>query len=193
MRNKKTKLIIGLVFLLTVAGLSGDGRADKFPVNEDSSTSNISDSPSNEEIAFAQRTSDLMLNELLAALFQEFNETTPNNVEEGKQAISLIFHNLNRDMRLIGSSAPLLGGFNDLPSDSFEQQSLALALQGEANTSVERMGNRWFYRRSIALSNAFHPACVLCHTNFTPEFFQQTNNPGQWVGALALRVPIKTD
>jgi hypothetical protein len=179
MRNKKTKLVLVLVFLITVAGLTGFGRAD--------------DSPSEEAIAFAQRTSDLLLNELLAALFQEFNETTPTNVEEGKQAISLIFNNLNRDMRLIGAFPPLLGGFNDLPSDSFEQKSLSLALKGQANTSVERVGNRWYYRRSIALSNTFHQACVLCHTNFTNEFFQRTNNPGQWVGALALRVPIKTD
>jgi hypothetical protein len=179
MRNKKTKLVIGLVFLLTVAGLTGFGSAD--------------DSPSEEAIAFAQRTSDLFLNELLAALFQEFNETTPHNVEEGKQAISLIFNNSNRDMRLIGRFPPLQGGLNDFPSDSFEQKSLALALQGQPNTSVERVGNRWYFRRSIALSNTFHSACVLCHTNFTPEFFQRTNNPGQWVGALALRVPIKTD
>ena len=47
--------------------------------------------PSSKQIAFAQEVSDLMLNELVAALFQEFNETTPQNVEHGKQAISLVF------------------------------------------------------------------------------------------------------
>ncbi len=179
MRYMKMKRVIGLVFLLTAAGIAGFGRAG--------------DSPSNESIAFAQRTSNLLLNELLAALFQEFNETTPDNVEEGKQAISLIFNNSNRDMRLIGIFPPLQGGFNDLPSDVFEQKSLALALKGQANTSVERVGNRWYYRRSVALSNTFHQACVLCHTNFTPQFFEQTNNSGQWVGALMLRVPIKNE
>jgi hypothetical protein len=173
------KRVIALVALLGVAGVAGFGRADN--------------APSNEAIAFAQRTSDLMLNELLSALFTEFNETTTENVEEGKQAISLIFNDSNRDMRLIGVFPPLQGGLNDLPSDSFERKSLALALKGQANTSVERVGDRWYYRRSIALSNTFHQACVLCHTNFTPEFFQRTNNPGQWVGALALRVPIKAD
>jgi hypothetical protein len=179
MRYIKMKRAIALVALLSVAGVAVFGRADN--------------SPSNEAIAFAQRTSDLMLNELLAALFTEFNETTTENVEEGKQAISLIFNDANRDMRLIGVFPPLQGGLNDLPSDSFERKSLALALKGQANTSVERVGDRWYYRRSVALSNTFHQACALCHTNFTPEFFQQTNNPGQWVGALALRVPIKTD
>jgi len=171
MHYMKLKRVIGLVVLLTVAGIAGFGRAGN--------------SPSNEEVEFARKTSDLLLNELTAALFQEFNETTPENVEHGKQAISLIFNNANRDMRLIGVFPPLLGGFNDLPSDSFEQTAMSRALQGEAYTSTERVGNRWFYRRSFALSNTFHPACVQCHTNFTPQFFQQTNNPGQWVGAIA--------
>jgi hypothetical protein len=31
----------------------------------------------------------------------------------------------------------------------------------------------------------------MCHTNFAPQFFESTNNPGQWVGALTLRVPIR--
>jgi hypothetical protein len=61
------------------------------------------DRPSTAQIAFAQQVSALMVNELVAALFQEFNETTADNVEHGKQAISLIFNDVNRDMRLIGA------------------------------------------------------------------------------------------
>jgi len=179
MRYRKTKRIIGLIVLLTVAGVASFGRTDN--------------SPSNEEVGFAQRTSDLLLNELLAALFKEFDETTPDNVEEGKQAISLIFNDSNRDMRLIGTFDPLLGGNNDLPNDAFEQTALGLALQGQAHTSVERVGDKWYYRRSIALSNTFHQSCALCHTNFTEQFFRRTHNRGQWVGALTLRVPIKDD
>ena len=179
MRYMKTKRVIGLIVLLTVVGVAGFGRTDN--------------PPSNEEIGFAQRTSDLLLNELLAALFKEFDETTPDNAEEGKQAISLIFNNSNRDMRLIGTFDPLLGGNNDLPNDAFEQTSLGLALQGEANTSVERVGDQWYYRRSVALSNTFHQSCAVCHTNFTEKFFRKTHNPGEWVGALTLRVPIRED
>ena len=179
MRYITMKRVIGLVVLLSVAGIAGFGRADN--------------SPSNEDIATAQRTGDLLQNELLAALFKEFDETTAENADEGKQAISLIFNNANRDMRLIGVFPPLQGGLNDLPSDSFERKSLTLALQGQGNTSVERVGDRWFYRRSIALSNTFHTSCVLCHTNFTSQFFTQTHNPGQWVGALTMRVPINED
>ncbi len=45
-------------------------------------------------------------------------------------------------------------------------------------------------RRSVPLSNTLHPNCVLCHASFTSDFFTRTNNPGQWVGALVIGVPI---
>jgi hypothetical protein len=148
--------------------------------------------PSPEAVEFASQVSDLMLNELLAALFTEFDETTPANVEHGKQAISLIFNDLNRHMRLIGTFGPLLGGRNDRPADAFETTALRAALTGQAQTEVQKVNDVWYYRRSVALSNKFHTACVLCHTNFTSEFFQRTNNPGEWVGALVLSVPIRS-
>ena len=149
--------------------------------------------PSSQQIAFAQQVSDLMVNELVAALFTEFDETTVDNVEHGKQAISLIFNDLNRNMRLVGTFAPLLGGANNTASGSFERRALQLALSGEPHTAVQRENETWFYRRSVPLSNAFHPNCVLCHTNFTAEFFNGTGNPDQWVGTLVLAVPIKSD
>ena len=147
--------------------------------------------PSQRRIAFAQEVSDLLVNELVAALFKEFDETTPANVEHGKQAISLIFNDLNRDIRLIGTFGPLLGGANDRPVDRFETTTLRRALEGEAHTAVQKVNDTWYYRRSVPLSNTLHQNCVLCHTNFTTDFFQRTNNPGEWVGALVLGVPIK--
>jgi hypothetical protein len=147
--------------------------------------------PTDAQIAFAQQVSDLMLNELVAALFTEFDETTPQNVEHGKQAISLIFNDLNRDMRLVGTFEPLLGGDNNRPSAGFEAMASRSALNGESHTAVQKINDTWYYRRSVPLSNTFHPACVQCHTNFTAEFFNSTKNPGQWVGALMLAVPIR--
>lgn len=133
-------------------------------------------------IEFAQQTSDLMLNTLFAALTQEFDETTPDNVEQGKDSISLIFNDKNKDMRLVGTFAPLEQ--NDRPRDNFERQANALALTGQTYTSVQRVDNQWYYRRSIPLSN-FRAECALCHTNFAP------GPTSDWVGALMLRVPIK--
>jgi hypothetical protein len=180
MHITRLKRAAALVFLIAVAGLVASGRVNNDP-------------PTDAEKETAVQTADLLQNEVFAALLQEFGETTPENVEQGKQAVSLIFHDANRDIRLIGNANPLLGGNNNIPSDEFEQQSLTLALKGKPNTTVERHGNRWYYRRSIALSNAIHTSCAMCHTNFTPQFFQQTNNPGQWVGALTLRVPVKQE
>jgi len=176
MHITKIKRIIALAVLLAAAGLTG--------------LSYTGDSPSNEAVAFAERSSDLMLNELLAALFKEFDETTPDNVEEGKQAISLIFNDRNRDMRLIGRFAPLLGGSNDFPDDRFERDALRRALEGEPLTSVERINDTWYFHRSIPLSNTMHQNCVQCHANFTAETFG-ADNPGQWAGALVLGVPIR--
>jgi len=147
--------------------------------------------PSARDVAFATEVSDLMVNELVAALFTEFDETTPQNVPHGKQAISLIFNDMNRNMRLIGTFGPLLGGENDRPADRFEARAMRAALEGEALTDVQQVDDRWYYRRSVPLSNTFHTACVLCHANYTNEFFTRTNNPGQWVGALVLAVPIR--
>jgi len=133
--------------------------------------------------------SGLLINELVAALFQEFNETTAANVEHGKQAISLIFNNANRDMRLIMRKFGTSKGADALIAGAEQAESLAKALQGQDNRSVERVGSKWYLRRSIPLSNTFHANCVMCHTNFNSQLF--TNNPGQWVGALTLRVPIQ--
>jgi hypothetical protein len=65
-------------------------------------------------------------------------------------------------------------------------------LAGNPYTAVEKVegGSTWLYRRSVPLSNTFHRNCVLCHANFTQEFFDRTHNPGQWVGTLVLGVPI---
>jgi hypothetical protein len=137
--------------------------------------------PSSEEVAFAQRTSDLLLATLFAALTQEFDETTIDNVEEGKRSISLVFNDRNKDMRLVGTFDPLQD--NNRPRDAFERRALGLALTGQVYTAVQRVDDQWYYRRSIPLSN-FRLECSLCHTNFPP------GPTSDWVGALMLRVPI---
>ena len=137
--------------------------------------------PNTQQVEFAKRTSDLMLATLVAALLQEFAETTPANVEEGKKSISLIFNDRNEDMRLVGVQQPLRA--NDVPQDSFENTALNRAMLGEAHTDVQKVQGKWYYRRSVPLSN-FHVACAMCHSNFGPV------NTSQWVGALMLRVPV---
>ena len=136
--------------------------------------------PTPGEIDFATEVADLLQAELFAALLQEFDETTPANVEQGKAAIGLIFSDHNDAFRLVGDIDPLQNG--NLPRDRFERQSLALAQTGQGNEVVEKVQSKYYVRRSIPLSN-FSPACVLCHSAFGPT------DPDQWVGALILKVP----
>jgi hypothetical protein len=139
--------------------------------------------PSEEEIAFAKEAADLMTATLFAALLQEFAETTPANVQQGIQSIGLIFNDRNSNMRLVGALQPLSD--NDLPDDTFEETALAKAMTGVGTDNVvERDRGEWVFRRAIPLSN-FHPACVMCHTNFG-----STPSDTEWVGALMLKVPI---
>jgi len=142
--------------------------------------------PSQANIDYAKGVATLLQSETIAALLQEFNETTAANAAQGKVAIGLVFNDANQAIRLIGDQSPLDPG--NVPRDSFENKALfnAVTLNGTPFEAVEQsqdQDNRWFYRRSIPLSN-FHPACVLCHTNFGPQ------NANEWVGALTLRVPI---
>jgi len=138
--------------------------------------------PSNEKTMFAQRTSDLLLATLLAALTQEFDETTADNVEEGKRSIALVFNDQNKDIRLVGILGPLQKG--NRPTDDFERTALEFAMTGKAHTAVQQVDDRWYFRRSVPLSN-FRSECALCHTNFPAGPTQD------WVGALMLRVPIE--
>jgi hypothetical protein len=171
MHLKRRRVIHGILVtgLLTGLGLTAIANDDDPP-------------PSSQQVAFAQRTSDLLLATLFAALTQEFDETTVDNVEEGKQSISLVFNNRNKDMRLVGNLDPLQA--NNRPRDAFERKAHSLALTGQAYTAVDRVDDQWYYRRSIPLSN-FRAECAFCHANFPP------GPTPDWMGALMLRVPIE--
>jgi hypothetical protein len=138
--------------------------------------------PPQEQVEFAQRTGDLLQATLFAALTQEFDETKENNVEEGKRSISLVFNDRNKDMRLVGTVGPLKE--NDRPQDAFEHAALELAMKGQPHTDVQQVEGRWYFRRSIPLSN-FRSECALCHTNYP------AGPTKDYVGALMLRVPIE--
>jgi hypothetical protein len=171
--NKRTNFGIAVASLIVGVGAVAIARADNHR-------------PTQANIDYAKGIDQLLQNEMIAALLQEFNETTAANAAQGKVAIGLIFNDANPAIRLIGNLSPLDPG--NVPRDRFETTALfnAVKLNGTPFESVEQSqdeDNGWFYRRSIPLSN-FHPACVICHANFGPQ------NPNEWVGALTLRVPI---
>ena len=153
---------------------------------------------------FAQQVTGLLTNEMVAALFQEFHETNTSTAAAGKQAISTIFNDGNRDIRLVGNMHPLLGGDNDLPSDTFETKALNDALiHNQVDTAEEKIGDTWYWRLSIPLNpgalsaacctnngaaggtQASTNVCLFCHANF--------RDPTKNAGALMLRVAIKKE
>ncbi len=171
--NKLMNVGIAVASLIVAVGVVAIARADNHR-------------PTQANIDYAKGVAQLLQNEMIAALLQEFNQATAANAAQGKVAIGLGFNDANRAIRLIGNLSPLDPG--NVPRDSFEKTALfnAVKLNGTPYEAVEQSedeNNNWFYRRSVPLSN-FHPACVICHANFGPQ------NPNEWVGALTLRVPI---
>ena len=138
--------------------------------------------PTQQQIELAQRSSDLMLATLFAALLQELRKTTPANVEEGKHSISLIFHDRNDSMRLVGEQQPLRD--NDVPQDPFEVIALERAMQGQSYTAGES-------GRQVGLS-AFGGAQQLPHRVRDVSRELCPVNPAQ-VGALMLQCRWLTD
>ena len=142
--------------------------------------------PSDEAIAFAQRTSDLLLATLFAALTQEFDETTTENVEEG-EGCRLGWCSVTRTPTS-GSSASSArcARTTGRKTSSSGARSGRRWRNGELVEEVQRVDGDWFYRRSIPLS-VFRAECVLCHTNFSGL------GATDFVGALMLKVPIDRD
>ena len=123
MRIKRNVIVVAAVLLATLPSVTTSARAES--------------PPDSQQVQHAVKTGDLMLATLFAALLQEFAETTPANVEEGKKSISLIFNDANEDMRLVGVLQPLRA--KDVPQDSFETTALTRAMTGASYTDVQKV------------------------------------------------------
>ncbi len=166
MRNKI--LAIALATLIATAG---------FTVLKADSNS----PPTQAEIDFAEETSGLLINSLVAGLVDVFLATVPANVEQGNDAIGTVFADPNKDIRLVGEDQPI--SEKNEPMDPFEVMALNLALAGQTYTDVQRVKGRWFFRSSVPLANSI-PQCALCHVNFG------TPSATDYKGALMVRVRI---
>jgi hypothetical protein len=148
-----------------------------------SSLANSYGQPSPQSIAFAKETTDILQSRLFAALGQEFAVTTVATAPKASDAISLIFDDENHSMRLVGTVGPLRQ--NDYPEDNFEQVAVNKAVNLQDASVIDKVDGR-YYRRSVPVSNAIAPTCVLCHANYRTLPANK-----QIVGVLALKVPIK--
>lgn len=175
--------LLGVLLLGLASSVAGCVEQGVVADDETSTTEQASHGhqPDPDDQMFASAVADAMIDRLVALLFREFAVTTPDNAAVGTEAISNIFHDSNRLMRLVGDVQPLQN--SNRPADSFERDALAAAKLGNGFTRTEKIQGRWWVRKSIAVSTDFSPSCVFCHANFATV-------SNHWVGALMVRAKV---
>ena len=115
----------------------------------------------------------------LAALFEEFRTTTPDNARVNSRAISNLFFDGNPLMRLVtsGDFAPIQASAN--PITKFEADAIASFKAGGPGyfARLDRVGSRWVWCEAIALNNGallegsdMDPdVCQTCHPSFPTD------------------------
>jgi hypothetical protein len=115
----------------------------------------------------------------LAALFQEFRTTTPENARINSRAISNLFFDGNPLMRLVtsGDFAPIQESAR--PLTRFEADAIASFKAGGPGyfARLDRVGSRWVWCEAIALDNGkflegtdMSPnVCQTCHASFPTD------------------------
>ena len=115
----------------------------------------------------------------LAALFEEFRTTTPQNAAINSRAISNLFFDGNPLMRLVtsGDFAPIQQSAN--PISRFESDAIASFKAGGPGffARLDRVGPRWVWCEAIALNNGAFLAgtdmspdvCQKCHSSFPTD------------------------
>jgi hypothetical protein len=115
----------------------------------------------------------------LAALFEEFRTTTPENARINSRAISNLFSDGNPLMRLVSSGdfSPIQQSAN--PISRFEADAIASFKAGGPGlfSRLDRVGPRWVWCEAVALNNGallegsdMDPdVCQTCHASFPAD------------------------
>lgn len=135
--------------------------------------------PSAAAIADSQAVAATHRSRTLAALFEEFLTTTPQNARINSRAISNLFFDGNPLMRLVSSGdfAPIHASSN--PLSKFEADSIASFKAGGPGffARLDRVGPNWVWCESVALNNGALLAgtdmdpnvCKTCHQSFPTD------------------------
>jgi hypothetical protein len=136
-------------------------------------------SPSPAAVADSQIVAATHRSRTLAALFEEFRTTTPQNARLNSRAISNLFFDGNPLMRLVtsGDFAPIQASAN--PITKFESDAIASFKSGGPGyfARLDRVGSRWVWCEAIALNNGaflegsdMNPdVCQTCHASFPTD------------------------
>ena len=135
--------------------------------------------PSAEAVADSQAVAATHRSRTLAALFEEFRTTTPENARINSRAISNLFFDGNPLMRLVSSGdfAPIQASAN--PITRFEADAIASFKAGQPGyfARLDRVGSRWVWCEAVALNNGallegsdMDPdVCQTCHASFPTD------------------------
>jgi hypothetical protein len=135
--------------------------------------------PSPAAVADSQTVAATHRSRTLAALFEEFRTTTPENARINSRAIANLFFDGNPLMRLVtsGDFAPLQASAR--PMTRFEADAIAAFKAGEPGyfARLDRVGPRWVWCEAIALNNGaflegtdMNPnVCQTCHASFPTD------------------------
>jgi hypothetical protein len=137
------------------------------------------DRPSAAAIADSQAVAATHRSRTLAALFEEFRTTTPENARINSRAISNLFFDGNPLMRLVSSGdfTPIQQSSN--PITRFETDAIASFKAGGPGlfTRLDRFGSVWVWCEAVALNNGALLAgtdmdpnvCQTCHRSFPAD------------------------
>src|SRR5215471_1397173 len=135
--------------------------------------------PSASAIADSQAVAATHRSRTLAALFEEFRTTTPENARINSRAISNLFFDGNPLMRLVSSGdfAPIQA--SSRPITRFEADAIASFKAGGPGyfARLDRVGPAWVWCEAVALNNGALLAgtdmdpnvCRTCHQSFPTD------------------------
>ena len=135
--------------------------------------------PSPAAIADSQAVAATHRSRTLAALFEEFRTTTPQNARINSRAISNLFFDGNPLMRLVtsGDFAPIQA--SSAPITKFEADAIASFKAGGPGyfARLDRVGPVWVWCEAVALNNGalligsdMDPnVCRTCHQSFPAD------------------------
>jgi hypothetical protein len=135
--------------------------------------------PSAAAIADSQAVAATHRSRTLAALFEEFRTTTPQNARINSRAISNLFFDGNPLMRLVSSGdfAPIQA--SSTPLTRFEADAIASFKAGGPGyfARLDRVGPAWVWCEAVALNNGallagtdMNPnVCRTCHQSFPTD------------------------
>ena len=135
--------------------------------------------PSAAAVADSQAVAATHRSRTLAALFEEFRTTTPQNARINSRAISNLFFDGNPMMRLVSSGdfAPIQA--SSAPLSKFEADAIASFKAGGPGyfARLDRVGPAWVWCEAVALNNGALLAgtdmdpnvCRTCHQSFPTD------------------------